>query len=672
MASNDELLSILSAVPDQAPEQPLSTQDEILGASRAYLAGPLFGFNDNVEAGITTGGGLWGDYTQELDQIRAEQNRYSEARPIASTGLELFSGAILNPLDKIKKLSGVLKYGTEGAVAALGDSADPTLSNAGAGALWGSVGGKGFEMIGSRLSKVGKEADRLLTSAYNVTPADLTRVAKKRGGRILKEEPLVTLLKKADETGLVSPSADMATNVNNLTTAKAALHQELIGGPEVEGILPVIDKAIIQNADQLDGLDELATIKTSKAEKWVNEVVGTERTARQKALDNEIATLQSQYNEMTGGPLEKLQKLKVGLNYEWDAAPQRQSVIKQIRSDLKDKIEEVVDDAATIGIVDPKYLGQVKVNNTKYGDLAELTDIFKRKVPRENRGDIVEDVLGGMRTSGGSGTANLAAVMTGNPGWAIAGMGLNLARRPESKAAMARGLYKVPKQAEIVGRFLEGGFSPRPITGRTAETLYDATGYGPDKGNDPGNAPKYSRNELASILDSVDFSNLNTKKKMNTDTLSKITLPKDKQGEFDPLIGKYAEQYGFDPLLIKSQIYTESGGDPTIGSSAGARGLMQLLPSTAEEEAQRLGIENPDLKDPETNLELGISYLKRLVTKYDGDLELALSAYHTGMGTIDRLLDQTNGRKLSDIHDKLGPQGQKYASGILGRLNNEG
>jgi len=63
------------------------------------------------------------------------------------------------------------------------------------------------------------------------------------------------------------------------------------------------------------------------------------------------------------------------------------------------------------------------------------------------------------------------------------------------------------------------------------------------------------------------------------------------------------------------------------------------------------------------------SYLKELLVKYDGDLELALTAYHSGMGTVDKLLKKTDGESLSDILPHLGPFGQKYASQVLSRYN---
>ena len=73
-------------------------------------------------------------------------------------------------------------------------------------------------------------------------------------------------------------------------------------------------------------------------------------------------------------------------------------------------------------------------------------------------------------------------------------------------------------------------------------------------------------------------------------------------------------------------------------SSVGARGLMQLMPATAEELAPRIGIEwsGPDLLfDPQVNIRLGTRYLRQLVDKY-GSVTVALAAYNWGPGAIDR------------------------------------
>ena len=85
-----------------------------------------------------------------------------------------------------------------------------------------------------------------------------------------------------------------------------------------------------------------------------------------------------------------------------------------------------------------------------------------------------------------------------------------------------------------------------------------------------------------------------------------------------------------DPALVMAVIQVESGFRPDAVSSAGAVGLMQVMPSTAEE----LGL--PDVADPAVNLEAGCRYLASLLEMFGGDVELALAAYNAGPGAVRR------------------------------------
>src|SRR5215831_4687802 len=79
--------------------------------------------------------------------------------------------------------------------------------------------------------------------------------------------------------------------------------------------------------------------------------------------------------------------------------------------------------------------------------------------------------------------------------------------------------------------------------------------------------------------------------------------------DFTPLFEKYGAEYDLDPRLGMALSNHESGGDPSRIGRDGEVGLMQILPSTGREVANRLGIKNPDLRDPETNIRIGMSYL---------------------------------------------------------------
>lgn len=145
----------------------------------------------------------------------------------------------------------------------------------------------------------------------------------------------------------------------------------------------------------------------------------------------------------------------------------------------------------------------------------------------------------------------------------------------------------------------------------------------------------------------------------------------DMQRPFQDIVMGASETYGLSPQLLNAVIEQESNFDPQAKSGVGAQGLMQLMPATAREVASRIGLdpESIDLTDPNTNIALGAAYLKQLLDMYDGDEGLALTAYHSGMGNVNKALQKTGGSSLEDIVPELGPVGQKYALQVLGRMN---
>jgi soluble lytic murein transglycosylase-like protein len=121
---------------------------------------------------------------------------------------------------------------------------------------------------------------------------------------------------------------------------------------------------------------------------------------------------------------------------------------------------------------------------------------------------------------------------------------------------------------------------------------------------------------------------------------------------YDPYIEQVARENGVSPALIKSVALVESGFDPHAVSGAGAQGLMQLMPTTARE----YGV--TDAFDPLANLRAGTRHLSKLLTRYDGDLTLALAAYNAGEGAVQRHNGVPAYAETVDyvrkVHEKLG------------------
>ncbi len=99
---------------------------------------------------------------------------------------------------------------------------------------------------------------------------------------------------------------------------------------------------------------------------------------------------------------------------------------------------------------------------------------------------------------------------------------------------------------------------------------------------------------------------------------------------FEDHIRQAARQHGVNPQLIKAVILAESSGNPQAVSPKGAKGLMQLMDSTAAQ----MGVHNP--LDPAQNILGGTRYLARLLDQFDGNLELALAAYNAGPTAVKK------------------------------------
>lgn len=125
---------------------------------------------------------------------------------------------------------------------------------------------------------------------------------------------------------------------------------------------------------------------------------------------------------------------------------------------------------------------------------------------------------------------------------------------------------------------------------------------------------------------------------------------------YAPEIRAAAAEFSLDPAYVASVVLAESSFDAEAVSSAGAIGLMQIMPATGEWIAGKLEDEPFDVQrlyQPEVNLRYGCWYLRFLLDRYDGDMYTASTAYHQGQGRVDQWLEDTqysqDGRTLTAI-----------------------
>ena len=100
-------------------------------------------------------------------------------------------------------------------------------------------------------------------------------------------------------------------------------------------------------------------------------------------------------------------------------------------------------------------------------------------------------------------------------------------------------------------------------------------------------------------------------------------------GDFDALITEASAKHGLSADLVRAVVQAESNFNPRAVSSAGAKGLMQLMDGTAK------GLGVSDSFDPAQNIEGGVKFLRQMLDRY-GSVSLALAAYNAGPGAVDR------------------------------------
>lgn len=133
----------------------------------------------------------------------------------------------------------------------------------------------------------------------------------------------------------------------------------------------------------------------------------------------------------------------------------------------------------------------------------------------------------------------------------------------------------------------------------------------------------------------------------------KQTLPTD----YEELIQTASAKYGVPVDLIKAVIDTESSFNPKVVSSAGAKGLMQLMDGTAN----GLGVSDPF--DPAQSIDGGVRYLSYQLKRYDGQEKMALAAYNAGPGRVNKLGVSNDAELMANL-SALPKETQNYIAKI--------
>lgn len=125
---------------------------------------------------------------------------------------------------------------------------------------------------------------------------------------------------------------------------------------------------------------------------------------------------------------------------------------------------------------------------------------------------------------------------------------------------------------------------------------------------------------------------------VNTEKFQKATYPL----KYQEYVEQYAKEFGIDKYLLYAFIKTESNFEPQAQSSAGAIGLTQITEETFSWIKLKLCPKEElvfeDLYEPNVSIRFGAYYISRCLDRYSGSIDTAAAAYHSGWGTVDKLL----------------------------------
>jgi soluble lytic murein transglycosylase-like protein len=125
----------------------------------------------------------------------------------------------------------------------------------------------------------------------------------------------------------------------------------------------------------------------------------------------------------------------------------------------------------------------------------------------------------------------------------------------------------------------------------------------------------------------------------------------------------YSKIYKIDPRLVRAVIDVESCFDPYAVSRVGAKGLMQLMPATAKE----LGVSQPF--NSRQNMRGGISYLRKMLNRYEEDIELALAAYNAGPKAVDKYNGIPPYRETQAYVKRILKKFKQYQAGTISSIS---
>ena len=640
-----------------------STGTNVAGGLLSALQGLTFGAGDEIVAGgnavidsLVSNVGIGEAYDQRLNQARNFERAFKASHPVIGGGLEV-AGALRNPVRLFKGggslLTKALKGAGEGAVmgGAYGfgsgeGSAGERLEQAADAAKFGGAFGAAVPSViggGKKIASKSKQlANKLEEFALGMRPSDYSR----------------SLIKKGMRDGDISIRKAVRGVIDRGTfkTAKTATDAYSANRKAASGLFRNVSSLVDRAQKEAPGKIKLAF---PKAEGFISSAPVDDRPALRDALKNFSALLQAEGDDTLIG----LQKNKVAL-YDKVYGPNeagREVLDKYLAADLRGLIEKGA----------PGELGKrIAKANRELGEHLEVHRILARAAGREEGTNAFQQARQLIRTSGGvmapviaGGTAGAAGLgPVGVAGGVGLGAGIGYATSPRGAAQVAKGLRGVATGFEQVPSIaispaakgylgaetanLIKGASQAPSIGRSMPQEIESESRGAQIGDRsttgyPLQSPQFRQNSLP----------YNQDRPMSENSQAKFQPSSYNSAKVNEFISEL-------PPLIRAVIQVESAGNPTAQSSAGAQGLMQLMP------AMQKAFKVSDPFHPAENVRGGMALLEEEFNRFR-DKRLALAAYNAGSPAVNRAIKKAGSRDWNAVKKFLPKETRDYVPKVL-------
>ena len=646
--------SQLDPLPDQKPsiggrfitEADLDPLPELTPAKTSYggnmlrsaLSGVTGGLSDEIgaygAAGLDRLFGSATDFNKRKDEYLnlarqsdkefAKQNPGSDFAAKVAGGVAMPLGAVGKGLSLVPRMA--LQGGTAGAITGFGTS-EGGLGERLKGAAAGGAGGAALGGL------MGLGAQGLKNLAPKLLDEASTMQRKSLGARASDYAKTTDTLKNfdiadnAEVSTLTKKSLDDLIESGVFGNTRDPVKLQKIANKESQSLANAIGKAIKENDTQVP-------VSFSKTKELLNEgkIPGDEVNKYLRKLTK----LEDQINS-SGSKLSYLQQQKIAFGTKWNPDDSIANKFNRaIYSDLQNTIESVVPEVSGLN----KQLQKWQI----------FQNINTRNIANEEAKDASQAFINTIRTSGGFGVPILAGSYAGGPwgalgGATVAGLG-KLYSTPTGRRMSAEIVEKVASSANGADKVAEKIVKP---------LVSQATRASSSKSDESKQLPKLQK---AIRQQSASLPNKSAPKAENITIPSPNFTPEtaptpsgNKKRDVSAVVSKLHP-------LIQAVISTESSGNPNARSSAGARGLMQVMP----EHYKRLGVTDPE--DPLQSIKAGTTILQEEMDRFD-DPYLALSAYNAGSPKVIKAIAKAGSSDFSRVYPYLPRETQQYVAKVL-------